>query len=290
MATLTLPDGALDPSTLAHLTENDFRRVQRMLSKLSGMNLLEGKEDLVKARLQKRLRATKIKTFKEYLDTIEAEPSGAETRNFIDVLTTNLTSFFREKEHFDFIASEILPRQKNRSLTIWSAGCSTGEEPYSISMFLLETLPDPGAWDIRILATDISTRVLAHAQEGVFPKESVSSLSPAQRQRHFQECGGVPPTWRISPATAAPIRFARLNLMGEWPMRGPFDLIFCRNVMIYFDKAVQERLVLRYWDLLRPGGHLLVGHSESLSGLRTPYRYVRPAVYQRGSASAAGRP
>ena len=264
------------------LKPGEFRAIVEKVGAITGMNLQEGKEDLVKARLLKRLRLLGLDSFSAYLAHLERDRSGAELSNLVDVLTTNKTSFFREQEHFDFMKKKVLPGLAGHGARIWSSACSSGEEPYSIGMQLREEIPDLARWDVKILATDISTKVLAKAAEGFYAMDSLDGVSPQRLQAHFT--GGVSAGrngYRVKAELAALVKLARLNLMEDWPMQGPFDVIFCRNVMIYFNKETQERLVNRFCRLIKPGGHLLVGHSESLSGLKHPYRYVQPAVYEK---------
>ena len=263
------------------LTEAQFRHVGDLVTRIAGIQLPAGKESLVRSRLIKRLRALGIPTMSEYLEFLSKDSSRAELAEMVDVLTTNKTSFFREIEHFRLLQETILPAlaQRGGPIRIWSAGCSTGEEPYTISLVARETI-GPAASRVRILATDISARVLRQAKAAEYDADVVEDVPAALRRTHFVS-GPTADTLRVAPATRELVQFARLNLMGEWPMRGPFDVIFCRNVMIYFDKPTQERLVARYSALLGPGGHLFVGHSESLSGLKHDLTYVQPATYRR---------
>ena len=263
------------------LTEAQFRHVGDLVTRIAGIQLPAGKESLVRSRLIKRLRALGIPTMSEYLEFLAKDSSRAELAEMVDVLTTNKTSFFREIEHFRLLQETILPAlaQRGGPIRIWSAGCSTGEEPYTISLIARETI-GPAASRVRILATDISARVLRQAKAAEYDADVVEDVPAALRRTHFV-AGPTADTLRVAPATRELVQFARLNLMGDWPMRGPFDVIFCRNVMIYFDKPTQERLVARYGALLAPGGHLFVGHSESLSGLRHDLTYVQPATYRR---------
>jgi chemotaxis protein methyltransferase CheR len=206
----------------------------------------------------------------------------------LDALSTNLTSFFRENEHFEYLANHILPRIVNRSeqtgrrLRVWSAGCSSGEEPYSIAVTINEKVPSLRSWDAKILATDISTRVLARAAEGVYNDSRVKTVPPQARAKYF-DCIETRPErlYRVAGSIRSLVHFARLNLMNRWPMQGPFDVIFCRNVMIYFDKDTQGKLINRFYDLLAPGGTLFIGHSESLAGVNHKFNYTQPTIYQR---------
>ena len=200
----------------------------------------------------------------------------------VDILTTNKTNFFRESEHLEFLRNEIIPNWGKGQARIWSAGCSSGEEPYSIAIVLSESIPGIGNRDIKILATDISDRMMELARQGIYDEESLKTMSLQLKHKYFQKTGtdsGY--KYRVNAKLQSLISFAKLNLMEGWPMRGPFDVIFCRNVMIYFDKPTQENLVIRFWHILREGGYLLVGHSESLSFLAHEYRYLMPAVYQK---------
>lgn len=253
-----------------------------MTYRVCGINLTAGKEGLVQTRLAKRLVALDIPSYDAYLDFVQSRGQEVERALMIDLLTTNKTDFFREPQHFAFMSSTVLPELQargRRQLTIWSAGCSSGEEPYTIAVHLHDQLKNLAQWKVRILATDLSARVLAEAREGVYRTADTAGLSPTHLKKHFQRVAGD--SYRAGDHLRQLIRFARLNLMEGWPMKGPFDLIFCRNVMIYFDRATQERLVRRYWELLPSGGYLFTGHSESLNSLDHPFEYIQPAVYRK---------
>ena len=268
----------------AELSQAQFERISLLVYRLSGIKMQSGKEGLIKSRLMKRLRALDIDSFDTYLSYLERDKTGQELTTMIDVLTTNKTSFFRESQHFDFLRENVLPtwRVEKRRIRIWSAGCSSGEEPYSIAIVLREELPDTDIRDTRILATDISTRVLETASQAEYRQEILGDITPQVLQKYFTLVGPQSPrTYRVNEAVRAMVRLARLNLMGDWPMRGPFDVIFCRNVMIYFDKPTQQNLVRRFGQLLGPGGCLFVGHSESLTASSHDFRYVQPAVYMK---------
>jgi len=264
---------ALDPS----LSADEFRAIGALAYDVAGIVLPPGKEGLVRARLARRLRALGAASYDEYLDLVR-DPAGDELSAMIDALTTNKTEFFRERAHFDFLAREVLPTLGTGPLRVWSAGCSTGEEPYTLAMVLRDALPDLGLRDVRVLGTDVSRRVLAHAKAGVYADAAARALPQDVRRRHFVR---HPDGWQVNGPLRALVTFARLNLMASWPMRGPFHAIFCRNVMIYFDRATQQRLVERFTALLAPGGHLFVGHAESLTAIDHDLTYVQPAVYRR---------
>ena len=264
------------------LSSQQFDKISRLVYQVSGIDLHEGKEELVKARLIKRLRHLKLFGFDRYLRYLTNDKSGAEVRAMVDVLTTNKTNFFRESEHLDYLRNEIITGLGKEQIRIWSAGCSSGEEPYSIAITLCEAIPDIGKIDIKILATDISDRMMEQARQGLYDEETLKGMSLQLKHRYFEHAeAGISHRYRVVPQLQSMVRFAKLNLMEEWPMRGLFDVIFCRNVMIYFDKPTQEKLVKRFWSQLRAGGYLMVGHSESLTFMAHDYRYIKPAVYQK---------
>jgi chemotaxis protein methyltransferase CheR len=273
--------------TAAELTENQFERISAFVKSISGINLHDGKKELVKARLGKRLRTLGIASFEDYFEMVRADASGNELTMMLDALSTNLTSFFRESKHFEFLAERLLPevmRRKatDKKITIWSAGCSSGEEPYTIAIVLREAVDGKGAWDARILATDLSTKVLARAKAGVYDAQRVETVPPGLKNKYFTSEGRhSEKTYTVAPALRDIVTFARLNLMHPWPMKGPFDAIFCRNVMIYFDRETRPIVVNRFADLLAPGGVLFIGHSESLAGVEHGLEYVEPTVYRK---------
>ena len=264
------------------LSSQQFDKISRLVYQVSGIDLHEGKEELVKARLIKRLRYLKIFGFDRYLKYLANDKNGNEVQAMVDVLTTNKTNFFRESEHLEYLRNEIIPGLGNDQIRLWSAGCSSGEEPYSIAITLCEAIPDIGKRDIKILATDISDRMMERARQGLYNEETLKGLPPQLKRKYFQKAdSGISQRYRVVTQLQSMVCFAKLNLMEEWPMRGMFDVIFCRNVMIYFDKQTQEKLVKRFWSLLRAGGYLMVGHSESLTFMAHDYRYIKPAVYQK---------
>jgi len=264
------------------LKKAQFERISQLVGRLTGINLHAGKQELVRARLTKRLRVLGLKNLDAYMEYLEHENPEGELVAMIEAMTTNKTSFFREPQHFGYLCRQIVPGLRNRRIRVWSAGCSSGEEPYSTAIQLDEAIKEDPLWDIGILATDLSSHMIAHARKGIYDTNHLRDVPPLLISKYFT-CIETRPVRRyqvIEPLRRR-VHFARLNLMGEWPMRGPFDVIFCRNVMIYFDKLIQEQLVNRFWKLLKPGGHLFVGHSESLAGSPHKYRYVQPAIYMK---------
>ncbi len=269
----------------AALTESEFNEISNFVKTKCGINLHDGKKELVKARLGKRIRKLGMRSFQQYMEYVRNDSSGAELTTMLDTISTNLTYFFRESKHFVYLQEKVLPQivaARQRRLRIWSAGCSSGEEPYSIAMLLNEEIPDLRNWDAAILATDLSTKVLGIAQRGLYKEDRFRETAKHLVNKYFT-CtkDGGDKIYTAKDNLRKLIHFARLNLMENWPMRGPFDVIFCRNVMIYFDKATQGKLVNRYYELLAPGGSLLLGHSESLTGIDHKYKYVQPATYMK---------
>jgi chemotaxis protein methyltransferase CheR len=274
------------------LQPEQFTKISQLIYRLCGITIRPGKEGLVKARLIKRLMRLGLGSFADYLTYVEGDTSGRELVTMIDVLTTNKTSFFREPQHFTYLRQHIVPQlcQDRHPIRFWSAGCSSGEEPYSLAMVLCEALPETDRRDLRILATDVSTSILAIARQAVYTQETLSNIPAQLLHKYFTLMRREPtPAYQVNATIRGMVQLARLNLMHQWPMRGPFDAIFCRNVMIYFDKPTQERLVQRFWTLLRPGGHLFIGHAESLSAAAQNLRYVQPATYMRPLASDTTR-
>ncbi len=279
-------ESVLDELTLS---EREFRTISDLVYKHCGINLHAGKKELVRARLAKRLRQLRIRSFSEYIKYAVNDGSGNEFTTLIDALSTNLTSFFRESQHFDYLQKVFYPAMLKRKranhnfkIRAWSAGCSSGEEPYTIAITLLDTVQGQGRWDVKVLATDISTKVLGKAKVGIYDQQRVAPLTPQQKQKYMKP---KKIDRQMSYEVAGPLRdavvFANLNLMSEWPVQGPVDFIFCRNVMIYFDKSTQERLVNRFWNLLGSGGILFTGHSESLTGIKHKFKYVQPTIYAK---------
>jgi chemotaxis protein methyltransferase CheR len=264
----------------------DFEALRKLVKELTGINLSDQKRELVYGRLARRLRALHLRTFAQYRDLL-ASDGGREIVELCNAITTNLTSFFREAHHFDYLREQVLQaraadRHGSRRLRIWSAGCSSGEEAYSLAMTVAEAIPDLRSWDIRILATDLDSDVLARAQRGVYPADRIRTLTPQRRARFFiEQRGRDGPYYEVTPELAALITFRQLNLMHPLPMKGPLDAIFCRNVVIYFDKDTQRELFARITRLQRPGDLLFLGHSESLFKVSESYTPIGKTVYRR---------
>ena len=259
-------------------TRHDFERVRGLIYKQAGISLADSKQEMVYSRLARRLRATGIGSFVNYLDALEAGRMEGEWESFTNALTTNLTSFFREAHHFPLLAEHALKarRQNGGNLTVWCSASSTGEEPYSIAMTLCEafnTLTPP----VTIVATDIDTNVLATASAGVYPAERVDKLETERLRRFFMKGkGSQAGQVRVRQELRNLITFKQLNLLSDsWPVQGPFDVIFCRNVMIYFDKDTQRRILSRFVPLMKQDGLLFAGHSEN-------FLYVSDALRLRG--------
>jgi chemotaxis protein methyltransferase CheR len=266
--------------------EEDFAALRELVKTHTGIHLSEQKREMVYGRLSRRLRALGLDSFRAYRSLLERGDSD-ELVQFCNAITTNLTSFFREAHHFQYLREELLrtraaDAKASRRLRFWSAGCSSGEEPYSLAMTIHEALGDARRWDIKILATDLDTEVLARGQCGAYEEERVRGL-PAQRlERFFRRDGsGTPASYTVTPELRELITFRELNLMHALPMKGPFDAIFCRNVVIYFDKDTQRELFARIARLQRPGDVLFLGHSESLYRVSDEYTLVGKTIYRR---------
>jgi chemotaxis protein methyltransferase CheR len=272
------PDSGITP-----LTRQEFEKIRQLAHNKFGLALHEGKEHLVSARLSKQIRNSPFKSFREYYRHVVEDGTGQALASMIDALTTNFTSFFREPEHFDFLRTQLVPAWTARaSIPIWSAGCATGEEPYSIAVCLLEALGNGVARRLRVLATDISNKALSTARAATYPAERVSAFPPDLLRRHAMRGQGKCEGWyRFNREVIGTVQFHRLNLVEPFPHHDLFPLIFCRNVMIYFDKATQSDLVNRLAMRLEPGGYLFVGHAESLNGIDCPLKYIKPAIYRR---------
>ncbi|HVT88096.1 MAG TPA: protein-glutamate O-methyltransferase CheR [Tepidisphaeraceae bacterium] len=298
------------------LNDEDFQMVAEMVYKHCGITLNESKRALVQARLAKKIREERCNSIREYVDLVVADASGDKFTGLINAISTNLTSFFREIEHFKYLSDTYIPKivserqnQKKRFIA-WSAACSSGEEPYSLAMTILESIAaaekvapapptgeyGPAGWDLKILGTDISTRVLQIAKAGRYLESRLANVPAPYRNTYFAPAqftkdrmlqrGRIVPMqnhdeYEVCPLLRRVVRLRHLNLIEAWPFQGPFDVIFCRNVMIYFDRETQIDLVSRFWQCLAVGGLLFTGHSESLTGIPHRFKHIRPTVYAK---------
>lgn len=267
------------------LSDAVFDRLRELVRLHTGIALAASKRELVYGRLARRLRALQLRSFADYCALIEGGPAE-EIQELTNAITTNLTSFFRENHHFQQLAAEIFPqieahRALPKRMRVWSAGCSTGEEPYSIAVVMREALAHLRDWDVKLLATDIDTKVVNTASAGVYPDDRFKGVSPERIRRWFAPAAGRPNHNEASRDLKSLITFKQLNLFDSWPMKGPFDLIFCRNVVIYFDKETQRSLFERMAELQEPGAWLIIGHSESLFNVTDRYKLVSRTVYRR---------
>ncbi|MCL2220536.1 MAG: methyltransferase domain-containing protein [Chitinispirillia bacterium] len=267
------------------LDKKTYDAFAKLLYDRCGIALGDQKEALMSARVGKRLRALGLNNYKEYLDIISATgpQSDTEFTEFMNVMTTNTTSFFREKDHFDFMSAAVqnMMEEGRNKVRIWCAASSSGEEPYTLAMTFLESAQGFRG-DCRILATDIDINILTQARAGEYSEQKMQGVPPQLRQKYFTAAGaGKDRIYKAGPTLANMITFSRLNLAKPpFPMKGPFDIIFCRNVMIYFDNLVRKNLMAEFERLLRPGGYLMVGHSESMAGgLCNLPSAGRPSVY-----------
>jgi chemotaxis protein methyltransferase CheR len=266
------------------LTDQELAAIIKLVYEKSGITLNDGKRALVTARLQKRLRSGGFTTFSAYLKHVAADRSGKELCELLDAIATNHTSFFREPQHFEFLRTRVLPTVAGRSskLSIWSAACSTGEEPFTLGMELCDHLPEMVRPQIRILASDLSTKALRGAREAVYRMDRVEGLPRELLRRHFERgMGAQDGLVRVAPHVRKLVEFRQLNLLEIDHLGEMFDVVFCRNVMIYFDQAVQQRVVQMLERHVVPGGFLFISHSESLNRISHGLQWAAPAVYQR---------
>jgi len=267
------------------LNDRDFHKISDLVAQKTGIVIDERKRAFVHGRLGRRVRALGLSNFAEYCSFLDSPNGHVEHGMLVNAVTTNHTSFFRESHHFDYLARTILPTaadsgvERKHRFRIWSAGCSTGEEPYTTAMTLCESRLPMDRWDCKILATDLDTNVISHATEGVYDAERIQTIPPDLRKRYVSmESDG---RGAMNDALRSLITFKPLNLLEAWPMTGPFDIIFCRNVVIYFNKATQRTLFDRFADMLHPDGWLIVGHSESLTNLTDRFQLVGRTIYRR---------
>jgi chemotaxis protein methyltransferase CheR len=271
--------------TYRELSDQNFRRISALVYEKCGINLHDGKKELVRARLGKRLRKTGFKDFNAYFKHLNEDTDGWEMVHMLDAISTNQTFFFREEKHFEFLKEKVFPTYQAsdpKKLRFWSAGCSSGEESYSLAMWLLEYFEKIASFDVKILATDISTKVLAKAARGVYPGKQLSKIPEHQLRKYFQRgYGRQEGYFRVKQPLTEMFEFSRHNLMDPFEFKGTFNLILCRNVMIYFNNKTRQSLIDKLYDCLENGGYLLIGHAESLTGIKHRFRYIQPSVYKK---------
>ncbi|MDM8565273.1 protein-glutamate O-methyltransferase [Candidatus Halobeggiatoa sp. HSG11] len=262
-----------------HFTKHDFEKLRQLVNEHTGIKLSDHKQEMLYSRLSRRLRSLGLNSFASYYEMLKSDDE--EIINFINAITTNLTAFFRESHHFTLLEQVLLPRllaknSASRKIRIWSAGCSSGEEAYSIAMVIKEAMPS--GWDVKILATDLDSSVVTTGKQGIYTSEKVKKISPIRLKNWFKT---IPKTnkLQVTSEVRSLVTFKHLNLMHQWPMQGPFDIIFCRNVVIYFDKPTQKILFDRFANILDNNSYLLIGHSENLFQLTTRFRLLKQTVY-----------
>jgi len=276
-------------SSMMSISDQEFTQLRDLIHRRFGINLTEQKRSLLVGRLQKLMRNLNLATFSQYYDYLVEDKTESVLGELVDLISTNHTYFNREKDHFDFFYETALPtvveklkRQNRKDLRIWCAGCSSGEEPYTLLMLMMEFFGNEyGSWDAGILATDISDRALTIARRGSYATDRVMQLPDNLRNKYFSNAGGG--EMQVIDKIKREATFRRFNLMNtSFPFKKPFQMIFCRNVMIYFDQPTREALVSRYHQHTEPGGYLFIGHSETLGRSQTLYKYLKPALYQKG--------
>jgi len=271
------------------IKDSDFRKIMKLAMEHWGLHVTDKKRQLVSNRMTRFLRHSTFDSPKAYLRFLEENGSEDDYLEFFDLLSTNVTHFFRERAHFDFLEREFYTPLARGTLTrpgkrirMWSAACSNGAEPFSMAIQALDLLPDLERWDFKILASDLSTSMIQEASEAVYPLKMVEQVEPELLNRYFLRGKGNREGFvKVCREARSLVTLRQINLMGEWPMRGLFDVIFCRNVMIYFDRPTRSRLVERMYNLLSPGGYLMIGSAETLSGLNSEFSVVQPATYQK---------
>lgn len=268
-------------------TQRDFDFLRKMSNERTGIVVSDDKYDMFYSRLSRRVRALGLSKFSEYCDYLKTDKDGDETLEFTNSITTNLTAFFRENHHFEYLKNTVVPElvgknSAERKIRIWSSGCSTGEEPYSIAMTLHDAMSSIGGWDYQIMATDIDSNVLTTASNGVYQMDRVNGIDKKLLKRWFQQGkGSKAEKVRVKKGLREIITFKQINLMSDWRLRQPRDVIFCRNVIIYFDKPTKTRLVERYADNLKIGGYLFIGHSESLFNITNRFELIGNTIYRK---------
>ncbi|MCK4623115.1 MAG: protein-glutamate O-methyltransferase CheR [Desulfuromonadales bacterium] len=278
-------------SNMMSISDKEFGQLRDLIHKRFGINLTDQKRSLLVGRLQKLMRRLNLGTFSQYYQYLTDDKTEAALGELVDLISTNHTYFNREKDHFDYFYETALPaiaaklQQENRKdLRIWCAGCSTGEEPYTLLMLMMEYFgSEYSSWDAGILATDISDRALTIARRGTYSTDRVMQLPENLRRKYFVPAGDG--EMAVNDKIKREVTFRRFNLMNTgFPFKKPFQMIFCRNVMIYFDQPTRDALVGRYHQFTEPGGYLFIGHSETLGRSQTRYKYLKPALYQKGGS------
>jgi chemotaxis protein methyltransferase CheR len=254
------------------LTADDFRKISTIIHAHAGIALAESKAALVYSRLARRLRLLGLESFKDYCKLVSGDEGLDERQAMLTALTTNVTRFFREPHHFDHLRDKVMPRlvetaRRGGRVRLWSAACSSGQEPYSMAITVLAALPEAADLDVKILATDIDPRILNEAREGAYSDDAIQPVPPNLRGTWFKRTSmGADRPWRVSDELKSLVSFRELNLIGEWPMTGRFDVVFCRNVVIYFDEPTQEQVWSRFIPVMQPGAVVYIGHSERITG------------------------
>ncbi|MBA6337111.1 MULTISPECIES: protein-glutamate O-methyltransferase CheR [unclassified Colwellia] len=270
------------------LSGDNFDYLCQFVYDTAGIVLNASKKEMVYRRLTRIIRERKLPSFTAYCNLLKAD-TEKEQDYFINAITTNLTSFFREQHHFDYMTQDELPKllgnrlSHDKRLRIWSSASSTGEEPYSIAITVLEAMKSQlSQWDVKILATDIDSNVLAVAKEGTYDERRIEDVPRKFKEKYFTKGIGINESKvKVGKQLQALITFKKLNLLHEWPMKGPFDIIFCRNVIIYFDKKTQQELFARYYEMLAPGGLLILGHSENLGQYQQHFESVGRTIFRK---------
>lgn len=265
-------------------SEEDFIFIVKLIKEKTGINIQPHKKNMVYSRIARRIRKMNFKSFQEYRNLLQSDNSEDEIVDFINALTTNLTKFFRENHHFEHLKKVSLPKAmehnyQTKRLRIWSAGCSTGMEAYSIAMTIKETIKNINNWDIKILATDIDTNVLDTGRKGIYRKSDVETVPSEYKSKYLKNISSD--QVEMHDSLKALIYFKPLNLIENWPLKGPFDIIFCRNVIIYFTKDTQKMLFSKFENVLSDSGFLYVGHSESLHNVSDRFKLIERTTYEK---------
>ncbi len=266
------------------ITDKEFKDFSVYMHDNYGINLTDAKKGLVDSRLSAVIEKGGHKSFTEYFNYVIGDKTGDAFSDLLNRITTNYTYFWREEEHFKFFAEQALPyvAQKckdQKDLRVWSAGCSSGEEPYTLMMLIKEQFPTGSGWDTKLLATDISIRAMTKAEKAIYTADSAKNMPPQLRNKYFTKVDGN--MLKVNDEIKKEIIFRKFNLMGQFQFKKKFHVIFCRNVMIYFDAETKAKLVEKYYNALEPGGYLFIGHSESIDRSLSQFKYIMPALYRK---------